>query len=333
MSRVPPRGTPLDHEERELAALLARDRPSAGPSPALDAAILATARKAARDAPGLAPRATRRPRMAWAAGAGLAASLVLAVGVAWQIRPQGDAIEVPDEAPRAAVAREVGTATPPPAPAVENQAAMHDDTAVPSIADPGAASRVEARLPPAPSTASGAAVHVTSAPPGDGMPAMDKPASPAPPAAASPPPPAPVVFDAPEPVTAAAPQRESARQAGAAAADAERRSLAQDAATDAARQRVERTAQQATRPAAAAAAAKAASSPPLRQDDGHAYDQPLDDAPPASADAPEVREAWLARIRELVAEERYAEARASFEEFRRRYPDVDVPRDLRVLLP
>ena len=37
--------------------------------------------------------------------------------------------------------------------------------------------------------------------------------------------------------------------------------------------------------------------------------------------------------RELVAEERYAEARASFEEFRRRYPDVDVPRDLRVLLP
>ena len=61
-------------------------------------------------------------------------------------------------------------------------------------------------------------------------------------------------------------------------------------------------------------------------------DQPLDDTPPASVDTPAVREAWLARIRELVAAERYAEARDSYAEFRRRHPDAPVPADLRMLL-
>ena len=45
-----------------------------------------------------------------------------------------------------------------------------------------------------------------------------------------------------------------------------------------------------------------------------------------------MREAWLSRIRELVAAERYDEARASFAEFRRRHPDAEVPADLRSLL-
>ncbi|MBJ6981020.1 hypothetical protein [Luteimonas sp. MC1572] len=319
MSRVPPPGTPLDHEEREFAALLARDRPSTGPSPTLDAAILATARKAARDETAVAPRRTRRPRMAWATGAGLAASLVLAVGVAWQIRPQGDAIEVPDEAPRAAASRDMGDAPSRPAPAAELQVAAPASSA-PADTTQDAASRAEPRPAAARSMA---ASGTPSAPPDDATPVMEMP--PAPPA---PPPPAPVVFDAPEPTAAAvAPRREAGQQA-----DAERLRRAEDEAADAAQRRAMRTPQDAARPAAAAAA-KAAPAPPPPVEDDHAYDQPLDDAPPASADAPEVREAWLARIRELVAEERYAEARASFDEFRRRYPDVAVPRDLRVLLP
>ena len=62
------------------------------------------------------------------------------------------------------------------------------------------------------------------------------------------------------------------------------------------------------------------------------FDQPYDDVPPASVESPAVREAWLARIRELVAAERYVEARDSYAEFRRRYPDAPVPDDLRSLL-
>ena len=61
-------------------------------------------------------------------------------------------------------------------------------------------------------------------------------------------------------------------------------------------------------------------------------DQPPDDIPPASMDSPAVREAWLARIRELLAAGHAEEARASFEEFRRRHPDAEVPDDLRTLL-
>src|SRR5690606_24691673 len=58
-------------------------------------------------------------------------------------------------------------------------------------------------------------------------------------------------------------------------------------------------------------------------------DQPVDDTPPASLASPPVREAWLARIRQLMADGRHDEARASFAEFRRRHPDARVPDDLR----
>ena len=57
-----------------------------------------------------------------------------------------------------------------------------------------------------------------------------------------------------------------------------------------------------------------------------------DDRPPVSADSPEFRQAWLQRIRKLVADGRRADARASLQEFRRRYPDAVVPEDLRPLL-
>jgi hypothetical protein len=61
-------------------------------------------------------------------------------------------------------------------------------------------------------------------------------------------------------------------------------------------------------------------------------DQPYDDEPPASADSPEVRTAWLARIRELLGEGKTDAARASLAEFHRRYPDAPLPDDLRSLL-
>ena len=86
--------TPLTPDERDLAQRLARLDAGAQPSAALDAGILAAARAAAsgaaggggggipRPGRGVVQGRRRRPRLGWAAGAGLAASMVLAVGVA-----------------------------------------------------------------------------------------------------------------------------------------------------------------------------------------------------------------------------------------------------------
>lgn len=69
--------------------------------------------------------------------------------------------------------------------------------------------------------------------------------------------------------------------------------------------------------AAEAAAAKAAS--------GERYDE----RPPVSADSPAFRQSWLQRIRTLLAAGDTAAAAESLQEFRRRYPSVELPEDLR----
>lgn len=95
---------PLTPEERELAAQLARLGPHGGPSPQLDARILAAAR-AAVDAPQPAPASSappaRVPRSRWPLGLGVAASVLLAAGVAWQLRPVHE-VPVASEAPASA---------------------------------------------------------------------------------------------------------------------------------------------------------------------------------------------------------------------------------------
>lgn len=60
-------------------------------------------------------------------------------------------------------------------------------------------------------------------------------------------------------------------------------------------------------------------------------DEPLDDVPPATADSPAVRDAWLQRIRELADAGNIEGARASLHEFVRRYPAYPLPDDLRAL--
>ena len=60
-------------------------------------------------------------------------------------------------------------------------------------------------------------------------------------------------------------------------------------------------------------------------------DQPLDDQPPVSADSPQVQQAWLQRIRELIVHGKLDEARASLAEYHRRYPGQPLPDDLRAL--
>jgi len=110
MSTEPSSLTP---DERALAESLARIGPRAEPSPALDARVLA----AARDAIAVPQRRQRR----WPAVLGLAASLVLAVGLAWRLRP------VPDVGPEAHVSN-------PAAPA-PTESAARNDTAEQPIAD------------------------------------------------------------------------------------------------------------------------------------------------------------------------------------------------------
>jgi hypothetical protein len=56
-----------------------------------------------------------------------------------------------------------------------------------------------------------------------------------------------------------------------------------------------------------------------------------DDRPPVSADSPEFRQAWLQRIRAQLARGETAAATESLQAFRRRYPDVELPEDLRKL--
>ena len=73
----------LSQEERALAERVARLGQHGEPSPALDARILAAAHAAAT-----APDQVRRQRTRrWPAALGIAASLALAVGIAWQLRP------------------------------------------------------------------------------------------------------------------------------------------------------------------------------------------------------------------------------------------------------
>ena len=65
--------------------------------------------------------------------------------------------------------------------------------------------------------------------------------------------------------------------------------------------------------------------------DQAASDEPETEVPPASAESPEVRQAWLQRIRELAASGQTDAARASLQEFVRRHPDTPLPDDLRAL--
>lgn len=127
----PTRNDALQPDERALARELERAAPAGGPPPALDAAILAAARDAAatraRSAGASTPapsggatgHSRRRRSAAWLRGGALAATVVIAVGVSWQLRPRFDAPEAATTAEQAIVAPApagagAGTAPPPP---------------------------------------------------------------------------------------------------------------------------------------------------------------------------------------------------------------------------
>ena len=279
---------PLTPEERALAQRLARLGPHGEPSPTVDARILAAAHAAA--AP---PPRKRVPR--WPVAFGVAASLALAVGIAWQLRPLPEAT-VYDEAASAQTAASSDMATTGSAemakPAAELPAA--------EFGKPPAAREAVARGVPAPESAAAAAA--------DAEPQAFPPAPPPPPQEPE------VVLDEPAPLAAPA-----APPAPPAAATTAR----QAAPPAAARENDVRGLMQ----------QKAAEAEPATDtlDTLDTFEADEEVVPPATADSPQVREAWLERIRELMQAGKTEEARASLREFRHRYPAHPIPEDLRAL--
>jgi hypothetical protein len=309
---IPPfdMNTDLTPEERVLAQRLARLGPYGEPSPALDARILAAAHDAAMQAQ------TRRPRRRWPVAFGIAASLALAVGIAWQLRPLPQATAAyPSEAPAAASA-----------PATPETAAIADAT-MESGNTPADASAIA-------QPADMATTRATPAPEAGREPAKAmKAAAPAPPPPAEPAAEPDVVFDSPAPAAAeAAAQSMPAVQAPRAFSPQPQPLSTSPAARDDRRNAA--TGDAAARADAAADALPETDTLDRLQATGTAEaasDEPDTDVPPATMTSPEARDAWLARIRELLAAGKPDAARASLREFMHRYPDQTLPDDLRAL--
>lgn len=367
-SRHPGDRDALTPEERALADRIARLGPQGEPSPALDARILAAARSAAAaPAGGDTARTTRRhARRRWPVALGTAATLVVVGGLAWQLRPVDELHVEYSEAPRAVSVRPVDAAPAARetrgAPAAASTAAPAESAAPDAESAAATAAPAAARdahpAPTRPSPVEGERIRRQAAgetPVPEAFPApaeppvvfdepspMDTPspppAPPAPPAPAAPAPAAPPPVAAPTRAAGsiAAP---TARQA----AGTQRKAAALQTGEAASGQRAKVATGTSARPARPASAAAAADASALDRievtgtridafDDVSAVDQPLEDQPPASADSPQVRQAWLQRVRELLAEGKPDAARESLREYQHRYPQAELPEDLRALL-
>ena len=337
----------LTPEEREFAQRLSRLGGTREPSPALDTRVLAAAHDAVHASTSASASKRRRSQRRWPVGLGVAASLALAVGIAWQLRPVPDAAVEYSEAPTAVQDAASVAGAPDAATANRADVATGEQARVelrqPALAPPKAApapeSPAERKQAPEPAReARAAAASEADAreqaeagfTPTPQEPAIvfDDPSpvdSPAPVAApvAPPPPPAP-----PSPAELRLPT--ASPPAGAAAGA----STHTDAGHDETRKQRARSAAPRQESSAAAEAEAASALDRVEVSGsrvGYDEDQPLDDRPPASADSPQVRQAWLQRIRELVARGQFDDARASLAEYRRRYPDQPLPDDLRAL--
>ncbi|WP_058834838.1 hypothetical protein [Luteimonas abyssi] len=351
---------PLDAEERALAALLARHAPEGDPSPALDARILAMARegdglRAAAGDTGAPPPPARRGRAArprrrrWPAMLGVAASLALAVGVAWQLRPP------PEREPTVVPSNEQVYALrmPPGADDVATEGAGAAE--VRSAADTGeqaaaAASRAPVERAPqaaeSPQSAAEPEPASADAPPRPAATGQVAPAS----ISVPEPPPAPPAPPAPgaqseESLPAASARITPSGASATAAATVEDTEAPAFARTQDGTGNATAIGRRAMAAPAAPASARRAGAPAaprpvldawIARDDDEADDAPdldeaFDEAPPATADSPEVHRAWLKRIRELRDAGRIDEARESLDELRRRFPDLRVPDDLDAL--
>ena len=296
----------LTAAERELAQRLARVGPHGEPSPVLDARILAAAHAATVASTVMPMRLPRR----WPMALGLAASLVLAVGIAWRLRPlpetrpmyRSEAVwSQRTEASSAPAADEPAAddrlqPSPPNASAMESGAAAKPQATEPASQTPKRISRSTVAAPPTPETAV----------------VLDEPDAPS----------APVAAKAADlqlpPVAPTTPSAGGAPQAFGKAATPAPSATSNAAGSD-------------QRQAATAESNQTGMTQTAAGDSASRGDEPLDDIPPATADSPAVRDAWLQRIHALIDSGDIARARASLREFVRRYPAYPLPEDLRAL--
>lgn len=292
-----PRREPLDPVERELAARLARLGPHGGPPSAIDARILAAAHAATT----ADPRRNRRLPLA----VGVAASLVLALGLAWQLRPLLDDPPPPVESERRDVASPADgspAAAPAGAPVDAGSAAGGEPAGDRSAAREAGPERKAA-----------AATDAAEPPPRSVRRAPTTPqAFPAPaPAAPSPPPPAPPPAPtAPAPAAPTAAPTAPAPTAETGAAEAEDARLRRQSAAS------QRSFDQGRDAAAQAMPESAAAA---------------DEAGSRDAEA-QLRQAQLARVRALRDAGHAAQARDELAAFLERWPGYPVPDDLQALL-
>ncbi|WP_312327970.1 hypothetical protein [Stenotrophomonas sp.] len=319
------RPDPLTPEERELARLLGRPASSAPPA-AVDDAVLAAARAAVQPVaaapavePASAPAApvsttTPRRRSRFPAALGLAASLVFAVGIAWQLKPEG-----PPPAAPAPMASEMATGTAPQAdPAAGDDTAPAAVQAEAPVADV-APQEKPAAAPPAP-PAPPAPARVLSAPKPAPVPAP--PPMPAAAPMAMPAPPAP-------PAPMAAPVQQDAQADAAQSAELDRVVVTGSRAVDA-RERAKLAAPAPARTQGAPGVMRRAEPAPAQAYGALASPDALTLAVDADAALP--RRQWIKRIRERRDAGDLDTARASLERYLQAYPEARIPGDLRALL-
>lgn len=322
------RREPLTPEERELADQLARLGASTEPSAALDVRILA----AAHDAVAARPRG-RRPR--WPLALGAVATLALAIGIAWQLRPAQEQVQAYSEAPPAArETRSPGSGAAEELP-VAATAAAQDSAATADAPEPAieaTAAPIEAAKPRASSSEAAEHAQAVAEPERDAFPASDRTQARV--APAPPPPETPetqeIVFEADTPVDAASAQVPAAAPAPS-PVDAMENAATKGTATQSRRE---------SAPEAKAAADEetaldqiTVTGTRVERDTAGFQDHAIDDQPPATADSPAVQRAWLQQIRELVADGEVQAARESLAEFKRRYPHYALPADLDEFAP
>ncbi len=342
----------LTPEERALADRLARLGPQGEPSPALDARVLAAARADATATP--APRRSAhaaRTRRRWPVAFGAAATLAIVGGLAWQLRPLDEVHVEYSEAPRTVSGPSADTAPAAPAARVARRAPDRAEASGQAAAVAPPAAQPLSAPPPEPAAAAAAATDQQPAPkafkpaPAEPPVVFDEPSpmdTPAPPPEARralPPPPTPPAPPAPVREVAPLPAPAASREAAAGEAPETARLLRQKAIDTRTRAVVPQVATgtraSTAKPADPAVAADASELDSVvvtgARSDSFG-DQPAADLPPASADSPQVQQAWLQRVRQLVAEGKPDAARASLREYRHRYPEATLPEDLRALL-
>ncbi len=298
---------PDDDDKALSQAYAALEHPL--PPPALDSAILAAARSAVQDGAKVIPFPAR-PRRNWGVPLGLAATVMLALGISLQLR---DSEETRLDEPMLAAEMSAPVAAPaaPAAPSADAAVSSKDEMKLESASTAPATPP----QPEEPVTSSAPAARHRLAQPSQAAPAETRPAM------------EPGLMESAEqaaPAALAAP--ESAREAESPAGDAmsrqDKRSLPALAPAAPAPQAMPAPAPAAAKPAAGRSQEQTA--PALRK--------MLESMPPPATKPDATPERWITSIRQLLEVGKEEEARRQARLLQQRWPDHPLPRELRYLL-